>query len=157
MAPSLVERENRLVLAHIYTATAALTLGGIFGLLQAMSRAHWTHAPAWFDYYRMLTAHGVLMAIVFTTFFICGFSMFAVYRAIPRERSLTLGWAAYAVMLAGTAAAFWAIVSGNATVLYTFYAPLKAHPAFYIGTTVLVIGTWLVLADILENTFWWVK
>ncbi|HLJ83854.1 MAG TPA: cbb3-type cytochrome c oxidase subunit I [Candidatus Eremiobacteraceae bacterium] len=152
-----MRRENRLVLAHVYTATAALTLGGVFGLLQALSRAHWAHAPAWFDYYRMLTAHGVLMAIVFTTFFICGFAMFGVYRAMPRERSLTLSWIAYGVMLAGTLAAFWAIVTGNATVLYTFYAPLKAHPAFYIGTTVLVIGTWLVLIDIIANIIAWRK
>jgi cytochrome c oxidase subunit I len=154
---TMMQRENRLVLAHVYTATAALTLGGVFGLLQAFSRAHWAQAPAWFDYYRMLTAHGVLMAIVFTTFYICGFSMFGVYRAMPRERSLTLGWLAFAVMLAGTLAAFWAIVTGNATVLYTFYAPLKAHPAFYIGTTVLVVGTWLVLIDIIANIVAWRK
>ena len=154
---TMMQRENRLVLAHVYTATAALTLGGVFGLLQAFSRAHWAQAPAWFDYYRMLTAHGVLMAIVFTTFFICGFSMFGVYRAMPRERSLTLSWLAYGVMLAGTLAAFWAIVTGNATVLYTFYAPLKAHPAFYIGTTVLVVGTWLVLVDIIANIIAWRK
>ena len=154
---TMVERENRVVLAHVYTATAALALGGVFGLLQALSRAHWAQAPAWFDYYRMLTAHGVLMAIVFTTFFICGISMFGVYRTMPRERSLTASWLAYAVMLAGTLAAFWAIVTGNATVLYTFYAPLKAHPAFYIGTTVLVVGTWIVLADIIANIVAWRK
>jgi cytochrome c oxidase subunit 1 len=27
-------------------------------------------------------------------------------------------------------------------VLYTFYPPLKAHPAFYIGLTLLVVGSW---------------
>ncbi|MBV8172231.1 MAG: cbb3-type cytochrome c oxidase subunit I [Candidatus Eremiobacteraeota bacterium] len=151
MALAQVERENRLPLAYVYTATGALVVGAIFGLLQSYSRAKAFVAPGWFDYYRMLTAHGVLMAIVFTTFFICGLSLFMVYRAVPRERSLRLGWSGFFVMLFGTLMATWAILSGNASVLYTFYAPLKAHPAFYIGATLLVVATWFVLAEILEN------
>jgi cytochrome c oxidase subunit 1 len=91
---------------------------------------------------------------VFTTFFIAGLATIAVYRTIPRERSLVLGWAGFWVMLGGTVAVAAMILSGNATVLYTFYAPLKAHPLFYIGATVLVIGTWIVLADIVENAVW---
>ena len=145
------ERENQLSLAYVYTATGALVIGAVFGLLQGYSRAKAFVAPAWFDYYRMLTAHGVLMALVFTTFFICGLSLFLVYRAVPRERSLKLGWSGFLLMLAGTLTATWAILSGNASVLYTFYAPLKAHPAFYIGATALVVATWFVLAEILEN------
>jgi cytochrome c oxidase subunit 1 len=35
-----------------------------------------------------------------------------------------------------------AVFVGKATVLYTFYPPLKAHPAFYIGLTLLVVGSW---------------
>jgi cytochrome c oxidase subunit 1 len=150
-----VARENRLVLAHIYTATGALALGAIFGLLQAFSRANWFVNPPWFDYYRMLTVHGVLMALVFTTFFITGLGTFFVYRAVPRERSVTLAWIAFFVMLAGTLMAALMILAGEATVLYTFYAPLKAHPAFYIGATLLVVGTWIVLAEILENVAWY--
>src|SRR5579864_4411087 len=121
MPPGQVKSENRLILSHIYVATGALCVGAIFGLLQAMSRARWVSAPLWFDYYRMLTAHGVLMALVFTTFFICGLASFFTYRAIPRERPLVLGWTAFAVMLAGTLAAAYEISAGNATVLYTFY------------------------------------
>ena len=36
-----------------------------------------------------------------------------------------------------------AILSGTSTVLYTFYPPLEAHPTFYIGATLLVIGSWM--------------
>ena len=35
------------------------------------------------------------------------------------------------------------ILRGQSTVLYTFYPPLKAHPLFYIGATLLVIGSWI--------------
>ncbi len=147
--------ENRLVLAHVYTATVAICLGAVFGVLQGFSRANAITVPAWFDYYRMLTAHGVLMALVFTTFFITGLSEFVVYRTIARpERKLVTAWLAWWLMLAGTAMAAVTILSGNATVLYTFYAPLKAAPTFYLGATLLIIGTWVVAYDIFENAFY---
>jgi len=154
MTHDQLRRENRLVIAHMYFATIALMVGASFGLLQALSRAQWAAAPAWFDYYRLLTAHGVLNAIVFTTFFICGLATLLTYRAIPRERSLALGWIAFWVMAAGSAMAAVTILRGNATVLYTFYAPLKASPWFYIGTTLLVIGTWIVMIDLIANALW---
>ncbi len=149
-----VENENILVLAHVYTATAALVVGALFGLLQGFSRANFIVIPTWFDYYRVLTAHGVLMALVFTTFFITGLLTFATYRSIPRLRSVSLGWTGWIVMLAGTLMAAVTILSGNATVLYTFYAPLKAHPAFYFGALLLVLGTWIVAADVIANVVW---
>ncbi len=154
MDQALVQRENRLVIAHIYFATIALMVGASFGLFQALSRASWLHLPSWFDYYRMLTAHGVLNAIVFTTFFICGLATLMVYRAIPRNRSLTIGWLAFWVMAIGSAMAAVSILSGSASVLYTFYAPLKASPWFYIGATLLVVGTWIVLIDLAANALW---
>jgi cytochrome c oxidase subunit 1 len=149
--------ENRLVLAHIYTSTGALVIGAFFGLLQAFSRANWIIMPAWFDYYRALTVHGVLLALVFTTFFITGLSLFNIYRSIPRERMMTIGWLGYWLMLAGTVMAAVVILRGDATVLYTFYAPLKAHPAFYIGATLIVLGTWCVGFEVLEHVWWFRK
>ncbi|HEX8807229.1 MAG TPA: cbb3-type cytochrome c oxidase subunit I, partial [Candidatus Aquilonibacter sp.] len=147
--------ENRVIIAHIYTATTAICLGAIFGVLQGFSRAGAIQVPAWFDYYRMLTAHGVLMALVFTTFFITGLSLFCVYRNIARpDRKLVIAWLGWWMMLIGTATAAITILSGNATVLYTFYAPLKAAPPFYLGATLLVLGTWVVAYEIFENAFY---
>lgn len=151
-----MKNENRLVLAHIYTATVAVCLGAVFGVLQALSRASAVQAPSWFDYYRMLTLHGVLMAIVFTTFFITGLSLFITYRNIPRpDRKLAFGWVAWTVMLVGTAMAAVEMLAGNATVLYTFYAPLKASPYFYIGATLLIVGSWLVGYELVENAVYY--
>jgi cytochrome c oxidase subunit 1 len=154
MEQAQVRNENRLIIAYLYFSTIALMVGAIFGLLQGLSRANWFEAPSWFNYYRMLTAHGVLMAIVFTTFFICGLATLLTYRAIPRARSIVIGWLAFSVMALGTITAAVTIIAGQATVLYTFYAPLKAHPAFYIGTTLLIVGTWIVVVDILANVVW---
>ena len=152
MTPALALRnENRLVIAHIYTATAAIALGAVFGVFQGFARTSAFGAPAWFDYYRILTMHGVLMALVFTTFFITGLSLFVTYRSIPRERRLAVAWFGWGLMLLGTAMAALTILHGDATVLYTFYAPLKASPWFYIGATLLVLGTWVVAFEIFEN------
>jgi cytochrome c oxidase subunit 1 len=143
-----------LALTHIYTATLVLGIGALFGMLQGLSRASVITMPDGFDYYRMLTAHGVLMALVFTTFFITGFFTYTMYTTIPRTRSVTLGWIGYCVMLVGTVMTTVTILSGNATVLYTFYAPLKASPFFYFGATLLIVGSLVVAADVFENAIW---
>ncbi len=150
-ANAQVRAENRVVIAHVYTATAAIALGAVFGVFQGFARTGVFGAPGWFDYYRILTMHGVLMALVFTTFFITGLSLFVTYRSIPRPRRLGMGWLGWWVMLFGTAMAATTILRGDATVLYTFYAPLKASPWFYVGATLLVLGTWVVAFEIFEN------
>jgi cytochrome c oxidase subunit I len=149
--PTSARAENRVVIAHLYTSTAAITLGAFFGVFQGFARTGVFGSPTWFDYYRILTMHGVLMALVFTTFFITGLVLFVTYRSIPRERHLAVAWFGWGLMLLGTAMAALTILKGDATVLYTFYAPLKASPWFYIGATLLVLGTWVVAFEIFEN------
>ncbi|MEM1861322.1 MAG: cbb3-type cytochrome c oxidase subunit I [Acidilobaceae archaeon] len=88
-------------------------------------------------YYRGLTAHGVLLAIVLTTFYIVGLSAYLTPRVIgvnikPRLLSISL-----IVMVTGTILAAIAILAGWANVLYTFYLPLIAHPLFYLGAVLL--------------------
>ncbi len=148
--------QRRLIFAHLTVAFAALFLGTFFGVLQSLSHANAIQMPPWFDYYRMLTAHGVLLALVFTTFFITGLSTLAIYQteAYPK-RSIGLGWLAWWVMLAGTAMAAFEILAGNASVLYTFYAPLKASPWFYVGAALLIIGTWIALLEFVLVTLKW--
>jgi cytochrome c oxidase subunit 1 len=83
------------------------------------------------------------MALVFTTFFIMAFGYVVVTRVLARPPAAPrLAWAGYWLALTGTLAAVAAILSGKASVLYTFYPPLQAHPAFYIGLALLVVGSW---------------
>ena len=154
-ADAQVRRENLVPIAHIYTSTAAIALGAVFGVLQGFSRAKAVELPSWFDYYRILTMHGILMALVFTTFFITGLSLFCVYRAAPRDRSLATGWIGWFVMILGTAMAAAQVIAGNATVLYTFYTPLKASPWFYIGATLLSSARGSSGTKLLENAAYW--
>ena len=148
--------QRHLIFAHLTVAFGALFVGTFFGVLQTLSHANAIQMPTWFDYYRMLTAHGVLLALVFTTFFIAGLSTLAIYQteAFPK-RGIGLGWLGWWVMLVGTVMAAFEILAGNASVLYTFYAPLKASPWFYVGAALLIVGTWIVFLEFLLVTARW--
>ncbi|HEX9728521.1 MAG TPA: cbb3-type cytochrome c oxidase subunit I [Gemmatimonadales bacterium] len=148
---------RRLALANIGVAIAAFGVASMMAFMQAISRASldlpWRSARM---YYLSVTGHGVLMALVFTTFFIMGLGIAFATRALDRPlRWARLGWVAFGVAVAGAAAAGWAIFSGKATVLYTFYPPLKAHPAFYIGLTLVVVGSWLWCAVLVGTYLGW--
>ncbi len=139
-----MNRWQRLPLAHLVVAFISFGVASMMAVMQAMSRAD-LQLPARTAqiYYLSMTAHGVLMALVFTTFFIMAFG-YMVARSIlngpiPGER---LAWISFWVALAGTLSAAAAILSGKASVLYTFYPPLQAHPAFYIGAALLIVGSW---------------
>jgi cytochrome c oxidase subunit 1 len=134
----------RLEIANFGVAAIAFGLGAIMAVMQAASRAD---LPVLFRspkvYYLSVTAHGVLLALVFTTFFIMGLGFLFVRVALDGLWSERWSWASFWVATTGTVITTLAILSGTSTVLYTFYPPLRAHPAFYIGATLLIVGSWL--------------
>lgn len=139
-----MSRGDRLSLAHLWVAILAFGVASAMAFMQALSRASldlpWRSAKM---YYLSVTAHGVLMALVFTTFFIMAFGYVVVSRTLGREPAPRgLAWAGYWLALAGCVAAAGTVLAGKATVLYTFYPPLRAHPLFYIGLAFLVVGSW---------------
>jgi cytochrome c oxidase subunit I len=138
-------RDAKLALAHIYVAFIALALGGLAGLLQTLVRSGKLQPPAGISYYTILTTHGVLLGLVLTTFFIIGFQLAAVSRTSGTfsDRVRFWGWIGFWTMTIGTAMTAFFILTGQASVLYTFYAPLQAHPGFYLGLTLVVVGSWI--------------
>ncbi|WP_276358009.1 b(o/a)3-type cytochrome-c oxidase subunit 1 [Cohnella caldifontis] len=139
-------KDGRLVMAHILFAFAALLIGGIAGALQGMVRGGVVTLPANIGYYELLTAHGVLMALIFTTYFIIGFLYSGASHTLGGSllpAAKKLGWYGCLMMSVGTVIGVVVILLGKATVLYTFYAPMKASPWFYIALALVVIGSWL--------------
>ncbi|MFB6072123.1 MAG: b(o/a)3-type cytochrome-c oxidase subunit 1 [Halobacterium sp.] len=144
---------------HFGVAFVALAIGGLFGLLQALYRTGTFRSALPINasqYYTVLTGHGVLLALVFTTFFICGMFVWAVTRSLGRPLSAPrVAWLGFWAMAVGTALAAVSILNGfapslpfnSADVLYTFYAPLQAPPAFYVGAALLIVGSWVVGAS----------
>lgn len=142
--------EHRLAGANFAVATAAFGLGALMAMMQALSRADIDvvfRSPR--VYYLSVTAHGVLMGLVFTTFFIMGLGYVFAHSTLGRPVRQTLGWWSFGTATLGTVLATIAILSGTSSVLYTFYPPMQAHPAFYIGATLLVVGSWLWCAGML--------
>jgi len=144
---------NRLTAAYLIVALVALFGGGVTGALQALEHAGLNLYP-WVgvlikSYYHGLTLHGVLNVLVWTTFFISGFVPFIAVRAlgIPLA-SIQLGWATFWLMTGGLLLAAVPLLGNAATVMFTFYPPMKAHWAFYVGLTLVVVATWLVTLNL---------
>jgi len=66
---------------------------------------------------------------------------------LKKEPNKFVTYLSLVMMVVGTLLAAWSMLSGNASVLYTFYPPLKAEPAFYIGAALLLVGSWVPLFD----------
>ncbi|HXX42440.1 MAG TPA: cbb3-type cytochrome c oxidase subunit I [Chthoniobacterales bacterium] len=148
---------KRMILIEIIFPVVLLILGIYHGLMQTLYRAGVIHREQvlGLGYFQGLTLHGVVNAIVFTTFFAVAFGYAIVRYYLGRPLNPKVAWLSFALMICGTLLAAGAILSGKATVLYTFYPPLRAHPTFYIGLTLVVVGSWIAFFNWLPPYFAW--
>ncbi len=135
--------ERRLITGHFWVAIVAFGVAAAMAVMQALSRAN-LELPfrSARMYYMSVTAHGVLMALVFTTFFIMGYGYVIARKENGHITWARFGWAMFWLAVAGTVMAAYTILTFKSSVLYTFYPPLQAHPLFYIGLTLVVVGSW---------------
>jgi cytochrome c oxidase subunit I len=146
------EAQKRWLRWTIYIGYIALTAGIFHGLAQALSFANvdiLRFFPGLRGYYQGLTAHGVANAIVFTFAFSNGFLPLMTARALSRP---LVGWltaTAFWVLLVGNLFVIYAVVTNQASVLFTSYAPLQAHWTYYFGLVLIVVSTWLALVNML--------
>lgn len=145
---SISPSDKRFIGWHMIVALLALAIGTLFGPLQAFEHAGWDLypyiQPLFKSYYQGLTLHGVLNALIWTTFFITGFLTLTTLYGL--KRSLRYPWlnqVGFWMMVVGLVMAAIPILGNKASVLYTFYPPLKADWAFYAGLTLVVVGSWI--------------
>jgi len=135
---------NHLAIANFAVAITAFGIAALMGVLQGLSIADYDFPGRSEElYYLSVTAHGVLMALVFTTFFIMGLGYLMARETLGRLTGEKLGWVGFWLAAVGSVGAAYTILAGESTVLYTFYPPLQAHPLFYIGAALLVVGSWI--------------
>lgn len=177
--------EKKLTLYYLTLGFVALMVGSLFGPFQALNYGNVDAYPLLKrllpfvqSYYQGLTLHGVLNAIVFTQLLAMAIMFYLPARElIPLgvKPNLTLGWVAWWMAFGGLLLAAWPLLTNEASVLYTFYPPLKGHWAFYLGATIfvaaslvvglVVLGMWLQfrklhpgkitpLATYMAVTFW---
>ena len=147
---------HSLAAAHIGVSVAAFGVASLMGALQSLSIAD-IKVPHFDEslYYISVTAHGVLMALVFTTFFIMGLGYALARENLGRIVGGKAAWFAFVLGAIGSLAAAITVLLGKSTVLYTFYPPMQAHPLFYIGATLLVVASWIWGAIIIASYRAW--
>jgi cytochrome c oxidase subunit 1 len=156
-------RNAKVVRMALASSFVALFLGGLMGLIQALHRTGYLKIVDDSTYYTVLTLHGVALVLLFTIFFLVGFFHWAVVDSLDRPSEnirFTQLW--YGLMALGAAMSSLTILGGfvgevdiSADVLYTFYTPLEAHPLFYAGLAVFLIGTWLAGVDWFRSWYNW--
>ncbi|WP_066319659.1 cbb3-type cytochrome c oxidase subunit I [Bacillus sp. FJAT-29814] len=139
------QEDARISKAYLSVAFIALFIGGFLGLAQGLNRAGLFELPSWFNYYQVLTAHGVLLILVLTAFFIIGYFYAGMSHTLggllPKVRKIV--WTGFASKIIGAVLVVIPILLNEASVMYTFYPPMAAHPMFYIGLVFVALGTWL--------------
>jgi cytochrome c oxidase subunit I len=147
-AYELTRQDKRFIGWHVLVAIVALAIGSLFGPLQSFQFAgldvYPLLRPVIQSYYQGLTLHGVLNALVWTTFFIVGFTNLTTIVGLGRPLTHPrLNRVGFWVMLIGLVMTAVPILLNTATVLYTFYPPMQADPFFYLGLVLVVVGSWI--------------
>jgi cytochrome c oxidase subunit I len=132
---------QRLIIANAVAAVIFLAVGGLFGLLVALTRWPAVHLlPAeWF--YLVLTAHGANVLLFWIIFFEIAVLYFASAILLnSRLPAPKLAWLGFALMVVGAGMANVAVLQGDSTVMFTSYPPMKAAPHFYLGLILFAVG-----------------
>jgi cytochrome c oxidase subunit 1 len=132
---------ENLIKANAVVAVVFLAVGGLFGLLVALTRWPGVHLlPAdWF--YLALTAHGLDVLLVWIIFFEMAVLYFASAVLLnTRLATPRWAWAAFVLMLVGAAITNVAVLQGNSSVMFTSYVPMMAEPHFYLGLILFAVG-----------------
>lgn len=137
--------DAKLSKAYLLVAFIALGIGGLLGLTQGLNRAGLLELPSWISYYQVLTAHGLMLVVIFSAFFMIGYFYAALSHTLegllPKVRKMA--WTGFGLSMFGAVLVVIMVLMNKASVLYTFYPPLKADPIFYFGLVFVVLGIWL--------------
>ena len=132
---------EKLIKANAVVAVIFLAIGGLFGLLVALTRWPAVHfLPAdWF--YLVLTAHGLDVLLVWIIFFEMAVLYFASAVLLgSRLAGPRWAWTGFALMLVGALITNVAVLRGQSSVMFTSYVPMMAEPIFYLGIIVFAVG-----------------
>jgi len=132
---------EKLIKANAVAAIVFLAIGGLFGLLVALTRWPAVHfLPAdWF--YLALTAHGFDVLLVWIIFFEMAILYFASAVVLnSRLAGPKWAWTGFGLMLSGALITNVAVLQGGSSVMFTSYVPMMAEPHFYLGIILFAVG-----------------
>lgn len=132
---------QRLIKANAVAAIVFLAIGGFFGLLVALTRWQTIHLLPADLFYLVLTAHGLIVLLVWIIFFEIAVLYFASAVLLScRLATPRLAWVAFVMMLVGPILTIVAVLQGDSSVMFTSYVPMQASPNFYLGLILFAVG-----------------
>jgi len=146
-----VDRASRWpILTFMTLAYLIIGLGAVAALGVALTRAP---AIEWLDpstYYQWLTFHGVLMLTMWPHLFESALWLFTASVVLhSKVHPIWLAWLGFLLIAIGAVMILLTIWTGEASVMYTTYVPLRAYPTFYVGHVLYAVGLVCILLTFL--------
>ncbi len=135
------EPAEKLMRWHAVAAVVSLLVGGILAIGVVLTRWQAVHLLPPDLFYQVLTAHGINMLIFWIIFFemavlsFAGSTLLKARLATPR-----IAWAGFWLMILGALVNNYSVFRGDSSVMFTSYAPMGAHPTFYLGLILFAVG-----------------
>src|SRR5262249_21320539 len=132
---------QKLIIANAVAAVVFLAVGGLMGLLVALTRWPAVHLLPSDWFYLILTAHGANVLLFWIIFFeiavlyIASAVLLNSGPAAPKR-----GWLGFVLMIVGALATNAAGLQGDSSVMFPSYPPMQAKPHFYLGIILFAVG-----------------
>lgn len=132
---------ERLIKANAVAAVVFLAIGGLLGLLVALTRWPAVHLLDSDTFYLVLTAHGLNVLLFWIIFFEIAVLYFASAVLLDcRLAAPQMAWLGFVLMVLGALLTDWAVLQGDSSVMFTSYVPMQASPNFYLGLILFAVG-----------------
>ncbi len=137
-----VERNaEKLIRVNAVAAVIFLALGGLMGLLVALTRWPAVQILDADLFYLVLTGHGANVLLFWIIFFEIAVLYFASSVILgARLATPKLAWLSFALMVIGGVMANYAVLRGDSSVMFTSYPPMMASHWFYLSLIIFAVG-----------------
>jgi len=135
---------ERLIKANAVAAVVWLAVGGLLGLMVALTRWQAVHLLPADAFYMVLTAHGLDVLLLWIVFFEMAVLYFASAVLLNcRLAAPKVAWIAFTLMMGGGLLTNYTVLQGQSSVMFTSYPPMQAEPNFYLGLILFAVGALL--------------
>src|SRR5512134_634570 len=135
------EPAEKLMRWNAVAAVVSLLVGGILAIGVVLTRWQAVHLLPPDLFYQVLTAHGLNMLVFWIIFFEIAVLYFCASTLLRcRLAAPNWAWAAFILMVGGAILNNYSVLRGDSSVMFTSYAPMGAHPTFYLGLILFAVG-----------------
>ena len=135
------EPAEKLMRWNAVVAVVFLLIGGLLAIGVTLTRWQAVHMLDASAFYQVLTAHGLNMLVFWIIFFEIAVLYFASSTLLRcRLATPNMAWVGFWLMILGALMNNYSVIRGDSSVMFTSYAPMGAHPTFYLGLILFAVG-----------------